>query len=80
MSGWAAAVLRRRIQPGVIRPLVQHRGLERFRQLGHAVLGDDRRAEAGDQGVDAVVDLRVHMVGPACQHDDPAALLSGAWR
>ena len=32
---------------------------------------------AGDQGVDAVVDLRVHVVGPACQHDDPAALRPG---
>ena len=33
--------------------------------------------DAGNQGVDAVVDLRVHVIGPACQHDDPAALCPG---
>ena len=33
-----------------------------------------------DQLVDAVVDLRVHMVGPAGQHDDALALLAGPRR
>ena len=37
----------------------------------HAVLGDDRRALSGDQCVNAVVDLRIHMIGPPGQYQDP---------
>ena len=47
----------------MVGPLVQHAGGELLHPVGDAVLGDDRRAVAGDEVVDAVVDLRVHMVG-----------------
>ena len=54
-----AAVLRRRVQPGVVGPLVQHRGLKGLRQLGDGILRHHRRAELGDEGVDAVIYLYI---------------------
>ena len=61
----------------MIRPLVQHRGLKWLRQLGNGILRHHRCAELGDEGVDTVVHLRVHVVGPARQNDDPPSLLPG---
>ena len=61
----------------MVGPLVQHAGGELLHPVGDAVLGDDGCPVAGDQPVDAVVDLRVHMVGPARQDDDPLALPPG---
>ena len=61
----------------MVGPLVQHAGGELLHPVGDAVLGDDRRAVAGDEVVDAVVDLRVHMVGTPGQHDDAPALTAG---
>ena len=58
----------------MVGPLVQHTGGELLHPVGDAVLGDDGSPVAGDQTVDAVVDLRVHMVGAARQHDDALAL------
>ena len=58
----------------MVGPLVQHTGGELLHSVRDAVLGDHRSPVAGDQVVDAVVDLRVHMVGTACQHDDALAL------
>ncbi|CAN3959282.1 Streptogramin A acetyltransferase, partial [Dysosmobacter welbionis] len=72
-----AAVAGCRVETGVVGPLVQHRGGEFLHPVGDGVLRDDRGAGAGNQSVDAVVDLRVHVIGPACQHDDPAALCPG---
>ena len=46
-------------------------------QIGHRVLGDQDKAVGGDEVVDAVVDLRVHVVGPAADHQNGAALLPG---
>ena len=68
------AVLGRCIQAAVIGPLVQDAGGELFHPVRNAVLGDDGSAVAGDEVVDAVVDLRVHMVGASGQHDDAPAL------
>ena len=61
----------------MVGPLVQHRGGELLHPVGDGVFRHHRRAETGNQGVDAVVDLRVHMVGTARQHDDAAALRPG---
>ena len=58
----------------MVGPLVQHTGGELLHPVGDAVLGDHRSPVAGDQMVDAVVDLRVYMIGAACQHDDALAL------
>ena len=58
----------------MVGPLVQHAGGELLHPVRDAVLGDHRSPVAGDQAVDAVVDLRVHMVGAASQHDDALAL------
>ncbi|CAN3960904.1 elongation factor P, partial [Dysosmobacter welbionis] len=63
-----AAVAGCRVETGVVGPLVQHRGGEFLHPVGDGVLRDDRGAGAGNQSVDAVVDLRVHVIGPACQH------------
>ena len=38
--------------------------------VAHHILGDHGGAQAGDQLVDAVVDLRVQVVGTAAQNDD----------
>ena len=61
----------------MVRPLVQHRSGELVHPIGDGVLRHHRRAGPGNEGVDAVVDLRVHMIGPARQHNDAAALRPG---
>ena len=62
--------VRGRVEPGVVHPLVvdPQRALE-LRQFGDRVLGQHRHSVAVDQLRNAVVDLRVDMVGPAGQHD-----------
>ena len=42
--------------------------------MADGILGDDGGALAQDELVDAVVDLGVHVVGAAGQHDDALAL------
>ena len=63
------------VQPGVVDPLVQHpqRAAGIFDE-GQAVLGEDGQAVGGDELRDAVVDLRVDMVGTARQDDAGLAL------
>ena len=58
----------------MVGPLVQHTGGELLHPVGDAVLGNHRSPVAGDQVVDAVVDLRVYMVGAACQHNNALTL------
>ena len=73
ITGWPGGG----VEPGVIGPLVEHAGLEGRFLLADAVLADDRRTAGADQLVDAVVDLRVHMIGPSRQHDNGFMFLSG---
>ncbi len=70
MSGWVQTRTGGVVHPGVVGPLVEHMAGLLIHVLEHRVLGDQDKAEAGDQVVDAVVDLRVHVVGPACHHHD----------
>ena len=42
--------------------------------MADRILGDDSRALADDELVDAVVDFRVDMIGAARQHNDALAL------
>ena len=46
-------------------------------QIGHRVLGDEHKAIGGDQVIDAVVDLRVHVIGAARHDEDGPVLLPG---
>ena len=65
----SAHELRRGVQPGVEHPLIHHpqgtlgRGVQ-----GQTVLGEHIQAVGGDELRDAVVDLRVDVVGPSRQH------------
>ena len=60
----------RLVEPGVVHPLVQNaKGPLQGSELGDAVLGEDRDAIARDHLRDAVVDLRVDVVGAAGQDD-----------
>ena len=63
------------IQSGVIHPLIHHPqrplGLGIQRQ---AVLGEYRQTIGGNQFRDAVVDLRIDVIGSAAQHDASALL------
>ena len=59
------------------RPLVQHRRLLRLRQVTDAVLTDDDKPQAHRQLINAVADLRVDVIGSACQDHDPLAVRSG---
>ena len=43
----------------------------RVSQMGDGVLRQYRNIEGGDQLRNAVIDLRVDMVGPACQYNSP---------
>ena len=45
--------------------------------MAQGVLGDQYEAERSDQVVDAVVDLRVDVIGAAAHHDDVQAVLPG---
>ena len=45
--------------------------------IGHAVLGDEHEPEPGHQLVDAMVDLRISVVGAAGYHHDGQVPLSG---
>lgn len=65
------------VHPGMVGPLVQRLEFRRLRQVRHAVLSDDCQPQAADQLMDAVVDLRVDVVGSAGKDDD---LLSGVPR
>ena len=58
------------VKAAVVGPLVQHPHREPLHMPAHRVLGDHRRPQAGDEFVDAVVDLRVHVVGAPRQDDD----------
>ena len=69
--------LGRRVQPGVIGPLVQHVGGEFGLQLADGVLRDQHGPALTDELVNAVVDLRVQVVGPAGEHDHRQVLLLG---
>ena len=61
----------------MVSPLVEHMGLERVDARRHHVLADDRHVKAGDQLVDAVVDLGVDMIGSAGEDKNLFALLFG---
>ena len=68
--------LRRSVEPGVVNPLViGPKGPPRGEIHGNGILGEDRQAIGGDELGDAVVDLRVYVIGAACQDDAPAAVL-----
>ena len=64
------AVFRRRIEPAVKGPLVEHRGLEGRDEVGHRVLRHHRHAGTGDERVNAVVHLGVDVIGPSGEYDD----------
>ena len=54
----------------MVHPLVQNDdGALGILQMGDGVLGEDGDAVGIDHLRDAVVDLRIHVVGTACQHD-----------
>ena len=61
----------------MIRPLVEHADRLFFHEVGEGILRHHRRAETGDQLVDAVVDFRVDMIRAAGKHDDAAAFFPG---
>ena len=61
--GLGADIPGRVVHPGVVGPLVEHPAGLFVHVLEHCVLSDEDKAEGGDQVVDAVVDLRVHVVG-----------------
>ena len=61
----------------MVGPLVEHCSPKRLFQLRDGILRDDRRAELCDKRVNAVIYLRVHMIGASRQNDDSAALLPG---
>ena len=61
----------------MVGPLVEHVAGGLILQIGHRVLGNQNKAVVGDQVVDAVVDLRVHVVGAAGHHQNGAALGPG---
>ena len=44
-----------------------------FGQVGDRIFGQDSHTVAVDQIRNAVMDLRIDMIGPAGQHDAPAA-------
>ncbi len=65
------------VQPGVVGPLVTDpQGALDDRGVDDAVLGEDGKAQPGDQLGDAVVDLRIDVIGPAGQ-DDAARAVRG---
>ena len=60
----------------MVHPLVgYHQGPFHLAQVGDGILCEDRKAIRGNQLRDTVVDFRVHMIGPACQHDAPLIVL-----
>ena len=61
----------------MVGPLVQHVGGELGLQLADGVLGDDHRAALADELVNAVVDFRIQVIGPAGKDDDGQVLLLG---
>ena len=66
-----------RIQSGVIHPLVRYdQRTLRFCQMGDGILGKHCHIIGGDQLGNTVVDLRVHMIRTACQHDTAFAGLT----
>ncbi len=73
----AGHILRRRIQPGVVGPLVQHAGRGLFPQMADRVLAHHGGALGGNQLFYAVVDFIVQMVGPPGQHQDGPSLGAG---
>ena len=66
--GLGADIPGRVVHPGVVGPLVEHPAGLFVHVLEHCVLSDEDKAEGGDQVVDAVVDLRVDVIGTA-RHD-----------
>ena len=62
------------VHPGVVGPLVEDVPGGPVLQVSDGVLGDQDEAVGGNQVVDAVVDLRVDVVGTARQHDNGQAL------
>ena len=62
------------VHTGLEGPLVKHLPGGVLLVESHRVLADHHKAEGGRQLVDAVVDLRVDVVGPPRQHKDGQAL------
>ena len=52
-------------------------GVEPLHQMADGILRNDHCTAGADQLVDAVVDLRIQVVGSACQDDHRQMLLPG---
>ena len=67
------------VKARMVGPLVENMHFDRlFDPLADHILRNDRRAEAGDQLVDAVVDFRIYVIGPSRKDNDLPALLPGS--
>ena len=70
-------VLCSRVQTGVIRPLVEDLRREFLLLARNGVFRHNNRAAVADEAVNAVVDLRVHMIRTTGQHDNRLMLFFG---
>ena len=69
--------LRRAVEAGVVRPLVEHVDLDELPFFEDGIFGKHGDAEARQKLVDAVVDLGVGVIGSAREHDDVPPLALG---